>query len=218
MILGSRLHPLGSRVRGGPQLGDVESLEQVAAAIEHADVRPVELVGGAGQEVAAPGLDVDELVGREMDGIDERQRIGLVRHGDGPGDVVDRPERIGRGPDRQELGAMLAQAAVQVIPVELAGLGDHPGLADDDAALALEGPPGVDVGVMVELGDDDRVALGRAVVPMARLTWKVSDVMFGPKAISSGEAFRKSARTCRASASAASVSALVGKAQWVLAL
>ena len=43
-------------------------------------------------------------------------------------------------------------------------------------------------------------------------------VIFGPKAISAGEALRKSARACRASRRAASVSALVGKAQWVFAL
>ena len=42
--------------------------------------------------------------------------------------------------------------------------------------------------------------------------------MLAPKATSPGEAFRKSARACLASAMASSVSWLVGKAQWVLAL
>ena len=39
-----------------------------------------------------------------------------------------------------------------------------------------------------------------------------------PKATSPGEALRKSARACRAAAMASSVSRLVGKAQWALAL
>ena len=54
--------------------------------------------------------------------------------------------------------------------------------------------------------------------PSALARWNVSVVMLAPKATSWGEAFRKSASTCLASAIASSVSRLVGKAQWVLAL
>jgi hypothetical protein len=42
--------------------------------------------------------------------------------------------------------------------------------------------------------------------------------MFAPKAISLGDAFKKSAQESLALASAASVSSLVGYAQWVFAL
>ena len=37
---------------------------------------------------------------------------------------------------------MIVQAAVQVVPVELAGLGDHRDLKDGDAPLALEARQG----------------------------------------------------------------------------
>ena len=52
---------------------------------------------------------------------------------------------------------MIVQASVQVVPVELAGFWNHRHLKNRDAALALECPPGIDVGVMIQLGDDDRV-------------------------------------------------------------
>ena len=103
-------------------------------------MRSIKLVRRARQEVAAPFLDVDELVRRVVHGIDERKRLGLVGHGDGSGDVVDRSQRVGRGPDRQQPRAVIGQAAVEVVPVELARLRDHPHLEDGDAALALERP------------------------------------------------------------------------------
>ena len=53
---------------------------------------------------------------------------------------------------------MVGQAAIQVVPVELAGLRDHSDLEDGDPSFALECPPGVDVGVVVQLGDDDRIS------------------------------------------------------------
>ena len=80
---------------------------------------------------------------------------------DGPGNVVDRPQGIGGRADGQYLGSMLVQAAIQIIPVELTGLGNHPGLADGDSPLPLECSPRVDVGVVVQLGHDDRVALSQ---------------------------------------------------------
>ena len=47
---------------------------------------------------------------------------------------------------------------MQVIPVEFARLRDHADLKDRDPFFTLERPPGIDIGVVVELGDDDRVA------------------------------------------------------------
>src|SRR5271157_6480734 len=143
MVLSSRLEPLGNRVRGWPQLGDLERPQQLALAEEHAYVGPVKLVGRADHEVASPRLDVDELVRREVDGVHERQRLSLVSHGDRPGDIVDGPQGVGCGADGQQLGSMLAQAAVEMVPVELAGLGNHPVLADGDSAVVCKGLPGV---------------------------------------------------------------------------
>ena len=158
MVLRAGLQPFGRGIGGGLELGKVERLQPLSLAVEHADVRPMKFVRRARQEIAAPFADVDQLVRRIVHGIDERKGLGLACHGDGPGHVVDRSQRIGRRPDRQQLDAMVAQTAVQVVPIELAGLRDHPNLEDRDAPLALECPPGIDIGVMVELGDDDRIA------------------------------------------------------------
>ena len=67
----------GARVGGGPQLRRVERLQEVAPAVEDADVRPVKLVGRARQEVAIQGpSDVDQAVRRIMHGVDENQGAG----------------------------------------------------------------------------------------------------------------------------------------------
>ena len=65
---------------------------------------------------------------------------------------------------------MVGQAAIQVVPIKLAGLRDHADLEDGDAPFALERAPGVDIGVMVQLGDDDRIACPELTsrVPCAR--------------------------------------------------
>ena len=70
---------------------------------------------------------------------------------------------------------------------------------------------------MVQLGDDDRVA-GAERRPRARARWNVRVVMLGPKAISAGEALRKSARACRAASERRRSRHWSGNAQWVLAL
>ena len=93
----------GPGVGRGPSLGTSSAASRSSLAVEHADVRPMELVGRARQEVAAPRPHVDELVGREVHGIDERQGLGLAGHGDGPRDVVDRSQGIRRRTDRQQL-------------------------------------------------------------------------------------------------------------------
>ena len=70
----------GARRRLEPR--QVERVDQRLASPEHADVRAVELVGRAGQEVGAERRDVDERVRRVVDGVheDERARgVGEVR-------------------------------------------------------------------------------------------------------------------------------------------
>ena len=153
-----------------------------------------------------------------MDGVDERQRVGLAGHGHGTGDVVDGTQGVGGRADRQETRAVIGQAAVQVVPVELAGLRDHLHPEHADASLALEGTPGVDVGVMVQLGDDhgiarpERPAQGAGQVEGERRHVGAEGDLVRRGVEEVGEGLR------RASDRAASVSALAGNAQWVLAL
>ena len=120
VILRAGLEPLRRRVGRGLQLGHVERSQQVAAPVEHADVRAVELVGGAGQQIAAERAHVDERVRRVVNRVDERQRASLVREARRAGDVVDGAERVRRRADRDELRAR-ADDRRKMIPVELGG-------------------------------------------------------------------------------------------------
>ena len=61
------------------QLGDVHRGESVVPAVEHADVGAVELVGGAGQEVAADRADIHQPVGRVVHGVHESESTGVAR-------------------------------------------------------------------------------------------------------------------------------------------
>ena len=78
-----------------------------------------------------------------------------------------------------------------------------------DPAVTDERAPGVDVGVVVELGDDDLVA-GPRPRPIARARWKVSVVMFAPNTISAGAAFDEIGQRLARLGDRASVSVLEG--------
>ncbi len=103
VVLRAGLEPLGGVGRRGLELGRVELLEERLAAPEDADVRAVELVGGAGEEVGAERGDVDEGVRGVVDGVHEHERAGGVGEIGGAPHVVDRAERVRGGADREEL-------------------------------------------------------------------------------------------------------------------
>ena len=217
MILRPRLEPLGHIVRRGLELGDVQRLEPFALAVEDADVRPIELVRGARQEVAAPFPDIHQLMGAKCTASTNVSASASRAMATARGMSLIVPSALEAAPIASSSAAMIVQATVQVVPIELAGLRNHPDLKDGDAPLALEGAPGIDVGVMVELGDDDRVAVperssqGPGQVERERGHVETEGDLGGRGVEKIGEGLRADAR-------AASVSALVGNAQWVLAL
>ena len=129
-------------------------------------MRAVELVGGAREEVGAERGDVDERVRGVVDGVDEHERAGGVGELGRAAHVVDRPERVRRGADREELRPR-SERRGEVLHVELAGLGVEAHGPDLEAALARDAAPGIDVGVVVELGDHDLVARGPALAQRA---------------------------------------------------
>ena len=68
----SRSRPAPARVSGaGSELRERQRVEQLEAAPEDADVRSVELVRRARQEIAADRPHVDQLVRREVHRVDE---------------------------------------------------------------------------------------------------------------------------------------------------
>ena len=171
-------------------------------------MRPVELVGRAGEEVRAERLHVDERVRGVVDGVHEHEGAVRVRHRRDARDVVDRPDGVRRAADGDETGPLPEEPPERVEVEPGLPRGERRRL-DDDAAVLLERAPGVDVRVVVEVRDDDFVA---AAQPRARARprWNVSVVMFAPKTISDGSPPRKSARARREDAIIASVSTLVG--------
>jgi hypothetical protein len=157
VILRSSLQTVRGRVGGGPQLGHVQILEEVVPAVQHPDVRSVELIRRAGQEVAAHQADIDQAVRGVMHGIDEHEGADVVGQAGSIGHVVDRAQGVRSRPDRQQPRAA-RDLPPEVVSVELTRLRDHSGDPHGDAPLAGQLPPGIDVGVMVELGYDDLVA------------------------------------------------------------
>ena len=79
--------------------------QPVGLAIEHADVRPVELVRAAAKEVAVHRPHVDELVRGVVHGVHEHERAGGVSKPGRTGHVGDRAQCVGRGADGEEPGA-----------------------------------------------------------------------------------------------------------------
>ena len=150
-----------------PLLGDVEDhlaageerrrgLEHLGGAPEHADAGgAAHLVAGEGDEVGAPGLHVGGEVGDVLRGVDHRDGAGVVGGAHQPVDREQRAEHVRHGREGDDLGAV--DQPVEVGEVEVA-VGPDRDPAQLDAQLVVELVPGDDVGVVLELGEHDRVA------------------------------------------------------------
>src|ERR1700738_590271 len=80
VILRSRLEPLRRLLGRGLELRNIECVHKLASAIENAGVRSIELVRRADEKITADGSYVDEIVWREVHGIDERQGSRVAGH------------------------------------------------------------------------------------------------------------------------------------------
>ena len=101
MVLRARLQAVRRVLGGGLELRNVESLEDGLPAPQHPDVRPVELVGRAGEEVGAERRHVHEGVGRVVDGVHEDEGASRVREA-----------RVERGYDTSIAGLRGANAQI----------------------------------------------------------------------------------------------------------
>ena len=63
-------------------------------AVENSDMRTIELVGGAGEEIAIPIANIDQLVGCVMHSVDKDLRADRVCHTAGAPDIVDCAESV----------------------------------------------------------------------------------------------------------------------------
>lgn len=155
VVLGSGLDALGRRIVGCRiEFRDVDALEQRTPSEEYSDVWAVEFVGGAGEKVTLPDGDVDGPVSGVVDSIHERQRPDRMGEPYDSGHVVDSAKHVRCSTDGNEARAG-AEALGEMVEIELAGrwikaCGPH-----GDSAVADQGTPGGDVGVVIQLRDND---------------------------------------------------------------
>ena len=89
MVLRPCLEALGRGVGRGIETWHVDALEQCALPKKNAHVRTIELVRRTGEEIAVERLHVDQLVWREVHGVDVDERSGGVRQLGGAAHVGD---------------------------------------------------------------------------------------------------------------------------------
>ena len=100
----------------GGQAQRLSTSRGLAARVHEPDVRAEELVGGAEQEVAADGPDVDRAVQRVVHRVDDAQRAGLARQRRGARDVVDGADGVGRVADGDDASSCPARRASRTPP------------------------------------------------------------------------------------------------------
>ena len=132
-------------------------LEQLAPRPQRARAhRRQHLVAAEGVEVAAERPDVDRHVRHGLGAVDQDQRARGVGHLGHLADRVDRAERVRDVGERDELG-LEPEQHLEDVEAELAVVGDRDEL--EVAVLLLdEELPRDEVGVVLHLGQDDRVA------------------------------------------------------------
>ena len=132
-------------------------MRQVAMfAVENAEMRAEELVGGTPQKIAIPGLHIDTLVGRKVNRIDIEQRpYPVYRIGDAR-DIDQSAGSIGGRRHRHQPG-LGPQQAEQMLIVQPTGGHVHSCLMHHHAAIRRRLLPAGNVGVVIERADDDLV-------------------------------------------------------------
>ena len=117
VVLGADLQLAGELRTGRPDPIRGQLLEQVAAAVEHAEMGAEVLVRAGDQQVGAQRRDVDRQVRCGVHGIDVDRGAHRMRRLDDPTDVGHRAERVRREPDRHDPGAR-REDVVERIQVE----------------------------------------------------------------------------------------------------
>ena len=143
-------------------------LQQLRAAPERADpARAAHLVARDREEVAVERLHVDVHVRRRLCGVAHEDRALPVRPARQRADVVDRPQCVRDEVRRHHLDRVVAGDRIQSREVDLAVVVERE--HEELGALPVRDVlPWDEVGVVLELGDDDRVA-GAEVVPAPRI-------------------------------------------------
>lgn len=129
------------------------------ARVQHGDVRTVHLVPRESVEVDPERLDVDPPVRREAHAVNAKQSTRFVDRIRDGFDVVDPPQDIAHVRARYELD-LGAQQRLEILGGKFQlGLRGRPPL-DRQVEAIREVDPGLDVRLVLHLGEDDLGALG----------------------------------------------------------
>jgi hypothetical protein len=128
-----------------------------ALAVQNADMRPEELVGGAGKKIAVQRGDIDRAVRHVLNRIHKDKGARVVGKPGQQGDIGDRADRVGRMGDRDQTRFAGTQRRLEAFEIEcrVGGVNiDRP----DDRPLSREIGPWRHVGIVVQIGDHDLIA------------------------------------------------------------
>src|SRR5215468_5884976 len=102
-----------------------------------------------------------------MDSVDKDLRVERVRHFGGAAHIADRAESVRCCANCDHLRA-LGQQSGKIIPIELAGFRNHFNYPQLCTAFSRQPPPGFDIGMMVQLCDQNLVVTRAAAPERAR--------------------------------------------------
>ena len=156
-VRGARLQAVGCGVRRRLQLRHIQRCQQSVAAIEHPHMRPVELVGTAGQQIAAPVLHIHQCMRCIGHGIHEAECAHCFGQGHGTLHIVDRAQRIGCCTYGYHLRPR-GHLPLEIIPVQFAGCRVQPHRTQQEPAVLGDGLPRPAIGVMVQVRHHNLVA------------------------------------------------------------
>src|SRR5688572_24844978 len=133
MIDGAGFQALRPDVRSRLDFGHIQLIEQRLLHEHHADVRTVELVCGAGEEVTVERLDINLEMRRVMHGVDKNECADRSGCGNDLSKVAYRAERIRRGADREQAAAS-RNDLVNRIQLQHSGAWVHPNTAQNNTS------------------------------------------------------------------------------------
>ena len=183
-------------VRGRPHLVRPPRLEQLALAEREPHVRPEVLVRRAEEDVDVPAGDVDRPVRPVVDGVGPGERAGAVRKLDDPADVGRRPDRV-RGDRKGDDARPLARAGARGRPGRASGRrarSTKRTTIPRSCASSSQGETFASWSSFVTSTSSPR----SSVRARQRVSRKLSEVMVGPNATSSGWQLRNRPAATRA--------------------
>ena len=157
MVQGAGLPAMRDRILGGPDLMRCQSFQMIALAVENPDMRPEELVGGAGKKITVQRGHINRAMRHKLNGVHKDQRTRFMGQPCQQSDIGDRTDRIGgvrncdkprpAGPQRRLITLKIERP---VFGVNIDGPNDSP--------LRGKIGPGGHICIVIQVGDHNLIA------------------------------------------------------------